>query len=272
MADEKNPEGQDWQRPCIRCGKVTVPKVEKVAEWLRRAAPEAHTFLGMMAHEDPRGSRWRTQAARMDGYLETLLGGWACLLEGVCDDCQPEAYPEVHERLSDPEEVNFDGWKRWAFSVPPQQDAAILKACREEVLADVEAFNAAGAAIAQALRPPATVRIVTAKGPKEVPCAFLRGGLAVTLTGEAGLEKARAEVKAGNADAYPAQAWAVTHIESGLQVCGTYDTAEIAMGAARRLLPLANWTLPMDALKASMPKDSEAWREVRMEKMRCNLT
>lgn len=258
-------------RECRVCHQMTCPSVAKVAELLRGAVEQGHKFLGLLASEDPSRAGWRSQAAYYDAVTEGTLYSLSRELDGVCMECQPKEFPEDEERFGDPEFANFTAWKRWCFSVPPRQDAALRQLVRDEVLADVEATGAEGARIAAQLRPPPTVTIATTDGPKDKPCAFLRGGIAVVLLGEATLEQARAEVAAGNAEAWPEQAWGVTHVASGTDLVSTFPTAETAIEAARRLLPLADWTLSGEELKKRVGPDGEAARVLRLERMRCQI-
>lgn len=265
-------ENQDWQRECTKCGKVKCPKVEKVAEWMRAATDETFKYVEYFAREDPRfGDGLRSQAGKFSVMMELHMVSWSRCLEGVCMECQPKAFPEEHERLDDPEGLNAEHWRRWAFAAPLVAEQKQRDELRAEVLADVESFGEPGKAIAEALRPPATVKIRMSEGEKEAPCAWSRGGLAVVMLGEGNLEKAKADRAAGNADAYPTQAWSVTHVASGLAVASSYDMPDDAVRAARRFLPLVDWTQPYEKVCEAMKANKEARSEVALERIRTSM-
>lgn len=260
----ERPENQDWQRACVKCGKVKCAKPEKVAEWMREATGDVFKYVETFATEDQRiMGDLRGQIGKFSVMMEIFLVGWSRLLDGVCYGCQPEAFPQEHERLDSPDGMNFEHWRRWAFAAPVIAEQKARDAIRAEVLADVAATGPAGAAIAAELTPPATWRIKTAKGDMDAPCAWARGGLVVVMLGEANLEKALAERAAGQEDAYPAQCWTITHASSGLAIAQSWEVADDAIEQARRLLPLLDWTLPMDALQAAMKASPEAQRGVQ---------
>lgn len=267
----EHPENQDWQRACTKCGKVKCPKVEKVAEWMRNATDETFKGVEHFASEDPRMRSWREQASFFSIVMEQHLVGWSRCLEGVCFDCQKEAFPAEDERLDDPEGIGHEHWLRWAFAVPLVQEQRRRDAIRAEVLAEVAVFNAAGAAIADALRPPATWKIRTEKGEKEVPCAWARGGLVVVMIAEANLEKSKADRAEGKEGVYPTQCWSVTHAASGLAVAMPYDMPDDAVEAARRLLPLVDWTLPLKQCSEAVKASQKARDAVAMERTRASL-
>jgi len=259
----QRPENQDWQRECTKCGKVTCPKPEKVAEWMREATDSTFKYVEEFAREDPRFSGgMREQAGKFSVMMELHLVSWSRCLEGVCMDCQETAFPEEEARLGDAEGMSRAHWRRWAFVHPLVADQRKRDAIRAEVLADVAATGPVGESIAAELRPPATMKIQSEQGPQEAPCAWLRGGLAVTMLGEADLEKARAERAAGKDDAYPTQCWSITHAATGLALAKSWDMPDDAVTEARRLLPLLDWTLSMDKLSEAMKASEEAQRAV----------
>lgn len=268
----EHPENQDWQRACTKCGKVKCPKVEKVAEWMRDATNDTFRWVEEFSKEDPKyGNGWRQQAGKFSVMMEMHLVGWSRCLEGVCFDCQKEAFPAEEERLDDPEGLNADHWRRWTFAVPLLHEQRQRDEIRAEVLADVAAFNAAGSAIAAGLRPPPTWKIQTKDGAKEVPCAWARGGLVVVMIAEANLEKSKADRAEGKEGVYPTQCWSVTHAASGLAVASSYDVPDDAVEAARRMLPLVDWTQPMEQVAAAVKASKQAAGAVAMERTRASL-
>lgn len=270
--DMETPEGQDWQRECVKCGKVKCPKVEKVSEWLRGATDDTFKYVEEFAREDPRfTSGLREQAGKYSVMMELHLVAWSRCLEGVCFDCQEEAFPEEEERLGDPEWMQAEHWRRWAFAAPLVAEQKKRDAIRAEVLEDVAATSLVGKEIAASLRPPLTARIITKDGEKEVPCAWARGGLVVVMLGEANLEKARAERAEGKEGVYPTQAWSITHAASELALVQSFDMPDDAVEAARRLLPLADWRLPVDELTEVLKANPKVAGALAMENARQNM-
>jgi hypothetical protein len=261
----ETPENQDWQRECTKCGKVKCPKAEKVAEWMRGTTDETFKYLEHFAREDPKyGDGMRSQAGKFSVMMELHLVGWSRCLDGVCFDCQETAFPEEHAHYDDPEGMSAEHWRRWAFAAPLVAEQKQRDAIRAEVLADVAATGAVGESIAADLRPPSTWKIQTAKGEKEVPCAWARGGLVVVLMAEANLEKSRAERAEGKEGVYPTQVWSITHAASGLAVAASWDMPDDAVREARRLLPLLDWSLPMAEVAAALKDNPAAQQAVAM--------
>lgn len=268
----ERPENQDWQRQCTKCGRVTCPTPEKVAEWMRDATGECFKWVERFASEDPeRMGGWREQAGKYSVMMELVLASWSRCLEGICMDCQSAAFPSEHERLDDPEGMAGEHWRRWAFVVPLVAEQRERDAIRAEVLADVAATGPVGESIAADLRPPATWKVRTKEGEQEVPCAWKRDGLVVVMLGEATLEKAKADRAAGKEGAYPTQHWTVTHAASGMAVAQSYDTADGAIEAARRLLPVVDWTLPMEQVTEAVKASKEAQRAISLERWRTGI-
>lgn len=268
---EGMPEGQDYQTTCRVCGKQKCLKPEKVAELLRSALTTGHRHLEVMASVQPGVADWRWQAACFEGGLEIRLIGWSRNLEGVCNDCLGTAHPEEEERLQDQNGLHGEMRQRWLFAVPLRQEQNERDAYRAELLAEVASLGPEGAAIAAALTPPPTVRILLETGPMDAPCAWLRGGLAVARAAESGLDAAKAERDAGNADAYPTEAWVIVHVASGSTVVGTYDLPDGAIRAARRLLPVTDWTRTVEEMKADPVARVEMMKQVELETFRARF-
>lgn len=110
-----HPENQDWQRVCVKCGKVKCPKVEKVAEWMRGLLDRAHDV-----HMKDMGSLGLHWALGLEGsHITIAMEVWSRGLEGVCSDCVASvAPPEVVALLDDPEELLTVSVNRWKRSVP----------------------------------------------------------------------------------------------------------------------------------------------------------
>lgn len=261
---KQEPEGQDWQTTCRVCQRQRCPKVEKVAEWMRMATRRGFEGMDLLASETPQVQTWRDQTAYFSSSLEQMLTSWSRCLEGVCYECQAKTFPEEDARLGNPEALHAEHWRRWVFAVPLKQTQADRDAIREEVLKEVASFGDAGAAITQALTPPATLRVIGKDGPIDAPCAWSRGGLAVVKLDEVPLAKAKVDRDAGNREAYPLECWAVVHVQSSTNIVGPYDVADGAVEVGRRLLTLGDWTRSVEELKV----DGKVMAEVRMETYR----
>jgi hypothetical protein len=264
------PENQDWQQPCSKCGKVKCPKPGEVARWMREATPKTFERAESMASEKPGVQGWRDQATYYSTIMEQQLVSWSRCLEGVCFDCQAEAFPDEEERLGNPEGIRAAHWHRWCFLVPLIQEQRARDEIRATVLADFEATGKHGKALAAQLRPPTTWNIVTKDGALAAPCAWARGGLVVVMLGEADLAKARKQRAEGVEGAYPTQCWSVTHSHSGTSVVSSFNMADDAIAVARRLLPLVNWDRPMEEVLVDIHSSPEAQRQIRLEQAVAN--
>ncbi len=263
---DRNPEGQYWQTECRICHKVKCPKVEKVAEWMREATSNTFKYVEEFAKEDPRfTSGLREQAGEYSVMMELHLVSWSRCLEGVCFECQESAFHEEEERLGNPEGMSADHWRRWAFAAPLLAEQRKRDAIRTEVLEDVAATGDAGKEIAVSLRSPPTWRISTKDGERDAPCAWSRGGLVVVMLGEAGLEKSRADRAEGKEGVYPTQAWSITHAASGLALVQSFDMPDEAVAVARRLLPMADWTLSAEEMTAVLKANPAVANTLAME-------
>lgn len=265
---DETPEGQAYQTTCRECARQKCLKPERVAEVLRDVLMDGHRLLEVMASEAPSVSDWRWQTACFEGGLEIRLTILSRHLEGVCTDCQPKAFTAEDARLSNPNALHHMARMRWLFAVPLRQEQNARDALRAELLADVAAHGEAGAAIVEALTPPPTIRTITENGPLDAPCAWMRGGLAVTRAGGADLQRAKAARDAGDAEAYPTEAWVITHVASGTAIVGTYDMPDDAVRAARRLLPITDWVRSVEDLCADPAARAEMMKHVELETFR----
>lgn len=257
-------EGQDWQRECRVCKKVKCPKPEKVGEWMRDVLKDSHAYVFDMVREGGFAG-WRWQVGCFEASLESAHATWSRNLDGVCNDCLDTTFPDEAQRYRNPELVHEEACQRWRFVVPWPKEGEERARQRQAVLAEVESFSEAGAEVVRLMTPPAVFAIKMKDGTtKDVPCVWLRGGLAVVMCARVPLEDALIKRAAGNASAYPCEAWVVTHVESGAAIISSFNTAAQAIEVAHRMVSLVDWTRPMVEVGEQLAANPEATSTMHM--------
>ncbi len=103
-------EGQDWQRECHVCERVTCAKPEKVAEFLEELIAILHR---QVLPDLGRRFGWRNQVAHYEALLQLYVRSWAWALKGVCPNCISKVAPELDAYLGNAELVHEDALARW---------------------------------------------------------------------------------------------------------------------------------------------------------------